>query len=77
MPTLQFSNELHFIFSQAINASPIFFLPLTGTIQFSSPGLDHLCLLATLGGGEIEYTSEVFFVKPAALVNVSLCKRKL
>lgn len=60
MPTLQFSNELHFIFSQAINASPIFFLPLTGTIQFSSPGLDHLCLLATLGGGEIEYTSEVF-----------------
>lgn len=60
MPTLQFSNELHFIFSQAINASPIFSLPLTGTIQFSSPGLDHLCLLATLGGGEIEYTSEVF-----------------
>lgn len=60
MPTLQFSNELDFIFSQAINASPIFSLPLTGTIQFSSPGLDHLCLLATLGGGEIEYTSELF-----------------
>lgn len=59
MPTLQFSNELDFIFSQAINASPIFSLPLTGTTQFS-PGLDHLCLLATLGGGEIEYTSELF-----------------